>query len=492
LGYQVGVNNSDTPLNTIGNEVDKALDFIKQHWNDGPNGWYGNLLHPYAMWAVYKALGHYGFWRKYGDKSDEDFYIGFEMPSALGNFEIGHDYWDGNPNDKKSGVHSLVGDWYSHYCEVLVENQDSDGYWPGIAGAFEPVLATSWYINILNAPAGVPPVNTLAIDIMPGDCPNEFKCFTPIEQMQGTLTIAICGVAQGDFPLDVRNIDPATIRLSREGIDGSLTPTHHDYDDVATPLFDVQICECHDLNGDNVEDLVLEFDARSIAKQLTVCGSQEQAIPLVITANLKGQSLGRLLRGKDCIEITPCGCVCDLNCDGTCDQKDLMLFSMGPGWSSPESNICNEPGVVCECDLDQNGFCDAADGIIFNEAWELPQCYYGICDCRLVPDAAVVPIGGTLGFDVSITNMTEKRGYVTFGTKVTKPNGVETDYVWGPFQVGLDSYGTKSGHKTHKIGASFQEGDYKYTGYVDLPGTGNIAICEFPVHVGEVGEDAPF
>jgi beta propeller repeat protein len=104
---------------------------------------------------------------------------------------------------------------------------------------------------------------------------------------------------------------------------------------------------------------------------------------------------------------------------------------------------------------------------------------YAICYCEMVPEANEVPRGGTLGFDVSVTNMTEKRGYVRFGTKVTKPNGVQSDYVWGPFQVGLDSYQSKSGHKTHTIHANFPLGISTYHGYVDLTGTGIIAECKF-------------
>ena len=108
---------------------------------------------------------------------------------------------------------------------------------------------------------------------------------------------------------------------------------------------------------------------------------------------------------------------------------------------------------------------------------------YAICYCEMVPAAMEVPKGGTLAFDVSVTNMSEKSGHVSFGTKVTKPNGVQTDYVWGPFQVGLDSYQSKSGHKTHTISGGFPLGRSTYHGYVDLTGTGIIAECEFDFEV---------
>ncbi len=110
---------------------------------------------------------------------------------------------------------------------------------------------------------------------------------------------------------------------------------------------------------------------------------------------------------------------------------------------------------------------------------------HAICYCEMAPDETEVQRGGTLGFDVSVTNMTGKRGYVSFGTKVTKPNGVQTGYVWGPFQVGLDAYQSKSGHKTHTISAGFPLGKSTYHGYVDLTGMGIIAECEFDFQVLE-------
>jgi uncharacterized delta-60 repeat protein len=89
-----------------------------------------------------------------------------------------------------------------------------------------------------------------------------------------------------------------------------------------------------------------------------------------------------------------------------------------------------------------------------------------LCECNFTPDNTVVPRGDTLGFQAGITNNTGGTGMVLFGTKVTKPNATQTGFIWGPLQVWLTPYQTKSGHKTHRIPSGFQLGTYTYHGYV--------------------------
>jgi hypothetical protein len=122
--------------------VQNALAFINSRWNNYPSGtWYGNLNHPYAMWAVYKGLEVYGFTQEFGPGIGENFLVGFGMPSAPGGVTIGQDW------DPKT---SLPGDWYSDYCDFLVGIQNADGSWAGYSYWTGP-LAVGWYINILNA-----------------------------------------------------------------------------------------------------------------------------------------------------------------------------------------------------------------------------------------------------------------------------------------------------------------------------------------------------
>jgi len=154
MGYSLGVNNSDSIYNTIGNEVDAAKAFINSRWNTDPSGtWYGNEGHPYAMWAVYKALDTYGFLvtdpGPDGILGTADDYVkGTGMSNAAGGIEIGQD-WDSDT--------SLAGDWYSHYCDWLVGNQNGDGSWSGYS-YWSGALSAGWYINILNATGAPPPV----------------------------------------------------------------------------------------------------------------------------------------------------------------------------------------------------------------------------------------------------------------------------------------------------------------------------------------------
>jgi len=114
--------------------VQAALNFINQRWNTLPSGdWYGNLNHPYAMWAVFKALETYSV---------------STMSNAPGGITIGQD-WDPQT--------SLPGDWFAHYCDYLVNIQNGDGSWNGYS-YWTGALATGWYINILNAAGAPPPI----------------------------------------------------------------------------------------------------------------------------------------------------------------------------------------------------------------------------------------------------------------------------------------------------------------------------------------------
>jgi hypothetical protein len=164
-------------------------------------------------------------------------------------------------------------------------------------------------------------------------------------------------------------------------------------------------------------------------------------------------------------------CVCDLNADGKCDPEDLAILSDG----NP--------------DLNGDGKHDAADQQIFADAWLKPQCRFGLVSCELIPDAAVLQRGDTLGINASVTNLTDEKGAVSFGTKVKYPNGSQTDYVWGPFSFGLDPHETKSGHKTHTVPSNIPFGSYAYQGFATVNGMGTIAECEF---LFDIMENAPF
>ena len=159
LGYTIGTDNDVDHLGQTGvvNEVDAALAFINSRWNNGPSGtWYGNINHPYAMWAVYKGLAEYGFTDVItvdpdgipGSGDEYEQLIGYGMSNAPGGITIGQDW---------ATITSDPGDWYSHYCDWLVNNQNDTGSWNGYS-YWTGALATGWYINILNATGTAEPV----------------------------------------------------------------------------------------------------------------------------------------------------------------------------------------------------------------------------------------------------------------------------------------------------------------------------------------------
>jgi uncharacterized delta-60 repeat protein len=159
-------------------------------------------------------------------------------------------------------------------------------------------------------------------------------------------------------------------------------------------------------------------------------------------------------------------CACDLNGDGICDEEDLALFSSG-------------------YDVNGDGVWDINDDILFTRDYEKPQCRYGLCSCYLDPDTVVLERGDSLDMTVAVTNQTGGSGTISFGTKVTRPNGTQTGFIWGPIEVGLYGYQSRFGRKSHTIPLHFSLGSYTYHGYVGLAGKGIIAECAFDFEVVE-------
>ncbi|RKZ15869.1 hypothetical protein DRQ50_06960, partial [bacterium] len=143
--------------------VQRAIGFINSRWNTGPsNTWYGNFNHSYAMWAVYKGLENYGLLPT-AESFGTDFRVGTGIPAAVGGYTVG---------DVRDTRISADDDWYSHYCQYLVDIQGSDGRWSGYS-YWNGSLATAWYINILSAGGRVPPIGNPAVALFTtfeGDC----------------------------------------------------------------------------------------------------------------------------------------------------------------------------------------------------------------------------------------------------------------------------------------------------------------------------------
>ena len=146
--------------NTIGNEVDAALNYLNNNWNTYANAtWDGNLDHPYGMWAIYKGLDQYGFMTTDPGPdgilgTSDDFQVGTNFMAGIGSTNVAGGITIGQDWDPQT---SLAGDWFSKYCDRLVSIQNPNGSWTGYSYWYG-ALATGWYINILNATGTPEPV----------------------------------------------------------------------------------------------------------------------------------------------------------------------------------------------------------------------------------------------------------------------------------------------------------------------------------------------
>jgi hypothetical protein len=158
------------------------------------------------------------------------------------------------------------------------------------------------------------PVN---VDIKPGSCPNPLKL-----KCKGVLPIAILGTDE----LDVSTIDPNTIMITREVIEGGVPLIQYNYEDVGTP-FKGEPCECHDLNGDGYLDITLKFSLEELIEGLMLNDIEDRGtVPLIITG---GTYDGTSIRGEDCAWIL--GALpyhpADTNQDQTIDMLEISAYT---------------------------------------------------------------------------------------------------------------------------------------------------------------------
>ncbi|MHA1967377.1 MAG: hypothetical protein ACW964_06215, partial [Candidatus Hodarchaeales archaeon] len=172
-----------------------AMDYIERHWHDAnlQPGWgYENSpAHYQAMYCLMKGL---------------DF-------SGLDSITLDGEEWD----------------WYQEFAEVLVYQQQPEGYWPnspcfvgpgGGWGAHSgPVLSTVWALLTLEK-VSPPTVLPLHIDIKPSSWPNSLNT-----KNEGVIPVAICG----SDDIDVMDIDPNTISLGITGIAERVNPLRWSY-----------------------------------------------------------------------------------------------------------------------------------------------------------------------------------------------------------------------------------------------------------------------
>lgn len=133
----------------------------------------------------------------------------------------------------------------------------------------------------------------VTMDIKPGSCPNPLNV-----KSQGVLPVAVIGTK--DF--DAKSIDPGTIRLSREGIEGAVAPIRWSYEDVSAP-FEGDLCDCHELKADGIIDLSLKFKTQQLVDVLKLKEVAGKNAEFTLRGKLKEEFDGAPIVGSDCIRI---------------------------------------------------------------------------------------------------------------------------------------------------------------------------------------------
>ena len=138
---------------------------------------------------------------------------------------------------------------------------------------------------------------TISADIKPGICPNTISL-----RDKGLLPVAI----MEEDDLDLTTVNPASIRLSRDGFTGTVAPVSSNFKEIGSP-FSVELCDCLKPKRDVYSDLVFNFDVQQVINVLGLGNVLGQTLPLTITGRMTEECDGRTyiksITGKDCILI---------------------------------------------------------------------------------------------------------------------------------------------------------------------------------------------
>jgi hypothetical protein len=243
--------------------VKDAIDYIERHWDDPGGCDTGWRDHRQAMFTMMK---------------------GFE---AFGIREIDLDD-DGIPET----------DWFEVVSEHLIATQNADGSWPWDCWGGDDVLSTVW--ALLTLERAVPPIEfPVPVDVKPMSCRN------PINSGQrGVLPVAIVGTE--DY--DVSQVDPATVRLFRKGVEdpAMVAPLRWALEDAATPyepyLGKDGCYACTEEGPDGIVDLSLKFDAPEVVAALGDIADGD-CIPVLVVGRLREECGGFRIIGEDVVAI---------------------------------------------------------------------------------------------------------------------------------------------------------------------------------------------
>jgi len=240
-----------------------AFSYIENHWSDAnwDPGWMGP---------------------NWGGESWPDFQATYTMMKGFEAMDI-----------KEINVSGTKIDWYDQVSTVIVNSQNTDGSWNHTSWG-DKLLSTEWALLTLEKTVEIPVID-VSVDINPGSCPNPLNL-----KEKGVLPVAILGTAE----FNVTDIDPMSLKMSREGVEGAVVPSiRWSYEDAATP-FEGELCNCHNLKGDGYSDLTLKFDAQALVGTLELGKVAGTTVPLILTGNLKEEYGGTSIKGQDCIRVS--------------------------------------------------------------------------------------------------------------------------------------------------------------------------------------------
>ena len=184
-----------------------------------------------------------------------------------------------------------------------------DATFSGINGIFERPTSfsgaeTGFYGPSFQLSLGPEPL-VVDLDIKPGSCPNSYN-----RNSHGVLPVALVGTDS----FDVNEVDLGSLLLVRKdggGDPGSVAPNfgppgpHPTIDDVATPFTGEDQCDCHELTGDGIDDLMLHFRTDDVVANLDL---NDFAPGAFVSLTLVGElNDGTLFEADDCVRLVPPG-----------------------------------------------------------------------------------------------------------------------------------------------------------------------------------------
>jgi hypothetical protein len=160
---------------------------------------------------------------------------------------------------------------------------------PIVAGDFGCTIETGTFCSNVTCDGSAEAL-PVYVDMRPGQCPNKLRVDAPF-----SIPVAILGTA--DF--SVIDVDPTTVRLTREGMATEVSPLSWNFTDVGTPFMG-SLCDCHALGMDGFQDLRLRFRISDVVTILNLGPLAGSQVALTVTGNL---TTGEEVGGADCVLV---------------------------------------------------------------------------------------------------------------------------------------------------------------------------------------------